>query len=267
MERRTAALALLAVGLVLLPGPAYAVVVDDATGGDERHRESYALGAERIDPNTTAGQRELVRRYGTRVALPVESVTAGYARDGYAAPNRTASVLRAAIENGTAVATAAPVRSDVAAVADEYDYLRVDRGSDPADDPYYALSVSESGTRTTVRADRVNRSDVAATVLDRHAVAYDSLSPAERETVDKILAESAEGEASGEYRPYSDEPVPDRPFVLRRGDAYYDVHVTSHVDDFSFPTGFLAGVVASVVGVLSILGGLAVAAVAHLRGD
>ena len=265
MEHRKAALALLVLGLILLPGPAYAVVADDWTGGDDRHRSSQVVGATRLAPATDEGQRTLVRQYGTRVALPVQSLTASYARDDYEAPNRTAAALRAAIANGSAVATADPVRSDLDAVAREYAYLRIDRGADPADDPYYALAVDAGGDRTTVRATRANRSAVAATIRDRYVVAYDSLSPAERRTVDKVLNQSV-GDGSG-YRPYADEPLPDRPFVLEKSDAYYHVGTVAHVDDFSFPTGLLAGLVASGVGVLSVLAGLVVAAVGYVRGD
>jgi hypothetical protein len=61
-------------------------------------------------------------------------------------------------------------------------------------------------------------------------------------------------EAAFGYRPWSDEPVPERP-IVERGGTYYAVEVTAHTDDFDFPDGLLLGGAGALVGVVAVFGG------------
>jgi hypothetical protein len=232
------ALALLVVGVVLLPGPAYAIGLDRLDGPD-RHRISTGYVATPIDASNDS---LLAERYAGRLALRTESLQYRHVATDYRAPNRTRQVLERAIRNGTATAETSAVRSDLRRLARNETFLTVD------DDAYYALSVSSG----TVETSRATDAEIAAAVRDELVVDYGRLPAAERRTFGKIRNTTISSER-GDYRPWSDEPVPDEPIVERDG-THYAVHVRSHTDDFGFPDGLLVGVAASLVGVTSLLG-------------
>lgn len=116
------------------------------------------------------------------------------------------------------------------------------------------MSSTEDGV--TVETSRANESTVAAVVRGELVVDYAELSADEQETFRRIR-NATESEKAYDYRPWSDEPVPDRP-IVERGGTHYAIKVASQTDDFNFPPGFLLGFVASGLGILSLLasGGL-----------
>lgn len=123
-------------------------------------------------------------------------------------------------------------------------------------DAYDTYSVSSTEDGVTVETSRANESTVAAVVRDELVVDYAELSADEQETFRKIR-NATESEEAYDYRPWSDEPAPDRA-IVERGGTHYAIEVASQTDDFNFPPGLVAGVVASALGILSLLasGGL-----------
>lgn len=249
MSPNRTALVLLAVGLVLLPGPTYAGLLADV-GGDERHRSATGYVAEPID---AANDSALADRYADRVSFHPESLTYRHVADEHRAPNRTRETLERAVRNGTASATDGAVRSDLRRITADHSFLTLDYES------YHAFSVS--GER--VRTETANAADVAATVRDELMVDYRDLPPAERETFRKVRNATA-SEGAYDYRPWSDEALPDEPVVERNG-THYAVSGASVTDDFGTP-GLLAGFAATVVGAGLVVGSAGLWLYGRLRG-
>lgn len=236
---RTALVAVL-VGLLLLPGPAYAFALD-AADGPERYRSSAGYAATEIaDENDTV----LAEQYASSLTFRPESFQYRHVRDDFRAPNRTREVLEAAIATGSATVDDDAVAADVRQLRRNYTYLTVEY------DTYHTFTLADGAVTTTV----ANESDIAATVREELVANYSDLSPAERRTFRKIR-NATDSEAAYDYRPWDDEPVPEQPIVERDG-THYAVEVVSHTDDFSFPDGLFLGLVGSGVGVVAVLTGI-----------
>jgi hypothetical protein len=241
-------LALFVVGLLLLPGPVYAGVVDSL----DRDRIATGYGAERVDFDDPATRERLVERFADDVTVTIAHVAEPYVVDEFRAQNRTVRVLRRAYRgNGSVRVTDEAVRADVTDLARNASFLRPDFDHEPRrlvvgrrDD---ALLV---GTRATTASERF------AAVREATVVRFDALSPAERATVEKVLNASL-GEDRGYYRPYRNEPHP-FPAVVERDGDYYLVRPVVTVDDFG-PDGFLVGLAGSGVGLVCLLGAVAAA--------
>lgn len=234
-------LALLVVGLLLVPGPAYAVALDDL-GGEDRYRSSAGYQAERID---ASNDTLLTERYAIRLSFQPDDMQWRHVRADYRAPNQTRDVLDAAMQNGSASTTNASVTADLRAIERNYTLLTHEF------DTYHAFSVDAAGETTTVTTSEANASEIGEMVRERLVVSYANMTAEERATFQKIRnATVSEGEY--DYRPWRDEPLPPEP-VVERNDTYYAVRHTSSTDDFGFPDGFFLGFVASGVGVLCLL--------------
>ncbi|RDI72681.1 hypothetical protein [Halopelagius longus] len=228
---------LLLVGLLLLPGPVYAIEAE-RLDGPERHRVANGYTATPIDAENDS---RLADQYAVRLAFNPEDVEYRHVASGLRAPNRTRSTLERAIRNGSATVDSLAVRSDVRRLRRNYTFLT------ESYDAYYAYSLS-SGTVATTRA---NDSEIAAAVRDELVVEYETLSAAERATFRKVRNATVSEDAY-DYRPWQDEPMPSAAIVERNG-THYAVETASHTDDFDFPDGLLLGVVASAVGVVCLL--------------
>lgn len=247
MPRKNAALILLLVGLVLLPGPAYAIGLERLDAPD-RSRSPTGYVARPIDgANDTA----LTERYGDHVSLQVEDLRFSHVADDFRAPNRTRDVLEAVTANETVHIDDAAVQSDLGQVSREYPFVTREY------ETYYRLRLSERDGATRVEAVPATDAEVAAVVRDRLVTDYAELSPAQRRTFEAIRNATTSDESYA-YRPWSDEPLPPTP-VVRRDGTYYAVRGVMHVDDFSLPDGFVAGFVASGVGALCLLAAVALA--------
>jgi hypothetical protein len=256
MAPNRSALALLLLGLVLLPAPAYAIGLE-RIDAPERHRSSTGYRAPAVDVTNDSA---LAQRYAKPLAFQPGDLEYSHIARNYEAPNRTRSLLERAIENpnGTATTDNAEVGSDLRRLEREYPYLTV------SFDTYYAYSVSTTAETTTIEVTRANGSAVAATIRSALVVSYENLSPAEQTTFRKIrnATESAE---SYDYRPWADEPVPEKPIVAYQG-SHYAVRVGTHVDDIDFPDGLFLGLVASGVGLLCLLAAAGVWLYGRLTG-
>lgn len=243
--QRTALIALL-VGAVLLPGPAYAVGLD-RLDGPEQHRSPTGYVATPIDAENDS---VLADQYGSDVAFRTEGLEYRHIATDYRAPNETQRVLERAIRNGTATTSTRAVHDDIQRLRANHTLLTL------SFDAYYTYSVSETEDGVTVETSQANDSAVASVVRDELIVDYEALPADERETFRKIR-NATESEEAYDYRPWSDEPVPEQPIVQRDG-SYYAIEVASQTDDFDFPPGFFLGFVASGLGILSLLasGGL-----------
>ncbi|MFC7097085.1 hypothetical protein [Halobaculum marinum] len=234
------ALVLVFVGLLLLPGPAYAFALD-AADGPERYRSSAGYAATPIDyENDTV----LAEQYAASLTFRPESFQYRHVRDDFRAPNRTREVLETAMATGSATVDSDAVAADVRQLRRNYSFLSAEY------DTYHAFTLADGEVTTTV----ANESDVAAAVREELVVSYDDLSPAEQQTFRKIR-NATESDDAFAYRPWNDEPVPDDPIVERDG-TYYAVEAVSHTDDFGFPEGTFVGLVASAVGIVALLAGL-----------
>lgn len=254
MSPKRAALALLVVGLVLLPGPAYAFGLDRLDGSD-RHRTSAGYVATPIDAENDT---MLAERYASGVTFRTPAFQYRHVAEDYRAPNETRRVLEQAIQNGTATTDSAAVREDLRRLQRNHSFVTISY------DAYYTYTSTSSGATTTVETTRANDSEIAAVIREKRIVAYEHLSDDEQETFRKIR-EATESEDQYDYRPWSDEPIPERP-IVERGGTYYAVEVASHTDDFNFPPGLFLGVIASGVGLLSLLAAGAVWLYGRYRG-
>jgi hypothetical protein len=232
----------LVVGLLLLPGPVYAVAVDSL----DRERASTGYGAERVDLDDPATGDRLVDRFGADVTVTVAHVAEPYVVDEFRAQNRTVAVLQRAYRGETVRVTDGAVRADVTDLARNASFLRPDFDHDRR-----RLVVERRGDALVVRTRDANASAVFAAVRDEAVVQYDALSSEERETVDRVLNASV-GEERGYYRPYRDEPHP-FPAVIEKDGEHYFVQSSVHVDDFG-PDGFRLGLAGSGVGLVCLLG-------------
>ncbi|GAB3315700.1 hypothetical protein EI982_14480 [Haloplanus rallus] len=241
MDRRRVALLLLVVGMLCLPAPQYLGWAAEATSPPERTAQVYA--AEPIDLANESDRTRFVDRYGHEVAVADYQLTTRYG-DEYRAPDATRRTLETAMANGSATAPDERVRADLRAIDDEYAFVR---DSDAGTEGYYRLTVEGDGS--TVAADPVPLSVVADATAER-APRYETLSAAERRTVDAVLNE-------GEYRPRVNDPYVDRlPTAIRKDGTLYSIHVVGHVDDFGPGfAGFVVGLGVAALGVVLLLAG------------
>lgn len=249
------ALALLVVGLLLLPGPLYADAVADATA-PERHRMSTGYVAE---PIAAGNDSVLVERYAGRVSFRSERLAYRHVADDYRAPNRTRRTLDRAIREGTATASDADVAADLRALEGDYSLLSVDY------ERYYAFAVTGRGANATVRTSRADDAEIAAVVREKLVASYGDLPAAERATFREIRNATASEDAY-DYRPWSDEPVPDPPIIERDG-TYYAVSAASVTDEFGPSGGVLLGFAGTLAGVGCLLAAGCVRLVGRFRGD
>jgi hypothetical protein len=241
MSPRRAAVVLFVVGLVLIPGPAYAIGLDRLDGPD-RHRRSAGYVAVPID---VSNDTLLTERYGNELSFQPQDMQYRHVAERYRQPNVTRDVLERAIRTGTARSVDPAVGVDLRRVERNHSFLT------PSFDRFFAYDVSGRGNTTTVTTTLANDSDVAAVVRRELVSEYSQLSPAERETFRKVR-DATRSEERHDYRPWSDEPVPERP-IVERDETHYAVEVRSHTDDFGFPDGFLLGVAGSAVGIVAIV--------------
>lgn len=246
MDRRRAALALLVVGLVLLPAPLYLSWAADATAPPAKSSQIYA--AESVDLDNESDRKHLVYRHWTTVAFSAHQVSQAYSHDEYRAPNESRAALREAMRNGSATVESAGAKADLREIGGEYRFL-TDSYTDI--EGYYRFRVSENGS--VVEADQVSRERIAEAIADQ-APHYENLSAGEQRTLDRVLNQSRT--AGDGYRPRVDEPFADRlPTPFWKGDTLYTVYVTGHVDDFGPGFhGFVYGIFAAIGGVVLVLG-------------
>jgi hypothetical protein len=244
-DRTRVAATLLLVGLLLVPGPAYAIGLE-RLDGPERDRVSTGYRATPIDLGDDA---TLADDYGIRLAFQPEDLSYGHVAADYRAPNATRDALDRALREGHVAVRDPAVRADVRAIDRNYSFLTREF------DDYHAFTLKDGVLRT----ERADESAVAAVVRDELTVAYADLPPEERETFRKVRDATRREES---YRPWRDEPVPEAPIVTREGNGdgdgqAYALEAYSQTDDIDFPDGLLLGIAGSAAGVLSILSGLA----------
>lgn len=235
------ALAFLLAGLILLPGPAYAIGVDQFDGPD-RGRSSAGYAA---TPINASNDSLLAHKYDGRISFQTEDLTYQHIARNYRAPNETQRVLERAIRNCTATTSSQAVHADLRQLAGNYTFLTISH------DAYYSYSISTTADTTTVRTNSANDSTIARAVRDELVVTYGQLPTAQQATFDEIR-NATEASDQYEYRPWSDEPVPDKPLVERDG-THYAVEVVSHTDAINVPDGLFLGIIASAVGLVSLL--------------
>lgn len=255
MSPQRIALALALVGVILLPGPAYAFALDGLDDSD-RHRSSTGYRAEPVDASNDS---LLVERYQRDVTFYAEGLTYRHRADEYRAPNETLDVLRTAVASGNATTTSDDVRADLRRVDRAEPFVTLEY------DGVYDLRLSTAGETTTVRAVEATDAEIAAAVREELVVDYESLSAGERRTFEKIRNATTSDDAH-DYRPWSDEPMFETPVVVDRDGEQYAVAVASETDDFDLPDGLFVGITASVVGIASLAGAAVVTLYARLRG-
>jgi hypothetical protein len=247
------AIALLVVGLLLLPGPVYAAAVESV----DTDRVSSGYHAERIDLADPEVRAELVEQFSWRMTVFPSHVADGSSR--YNAPDRTAAVLRRAYRTNDSVrVTDEAVRADLVLLDAEADFVALDADNGPR-----RLVVDRSDDAAVVSITPVPTAVRFEMVRDEIVVRYESLPPAERDTVDRVLRTT--GDEDAYYRPYEDEPHP-FPAVVEKDGEHYLVRSVITVDDFG-TDGRFAGLVASGIGVVCLLAGGAVALVGRLGAE
>lgn len=254
MSLRRASLVLLVIGLVLLPGPKYAIGLDRMDGPD-RHRVSNGYVAEPID---VSNDSVLAEEYAQRVSFRTSNMQLPYVAEEYRAPNRTRDVLERAIREGTATTSDEAVAADLRRLERKHTFLTADSQT------YYAYTVESTADATTIETTRANGSVIAAAVREELVVSYDDLPEDERATFRKIR-DATQDDDRYDYRPWSDEPVPEEPIVEREG-THYAVEVTSQTDDFNVPDGLFLGFAASAVGFVCVLLSVGVGLYAYRNG-
>lgn len=257
MRLRELALALALLGLVCLPAPLYLGWAAEATAPPQKTSQVYA--AQPLDPSDPTDREVIVDRHATAVALSTHQVSERYSAGEYRAPNVTRRALDAAMRTGSATVDDPDARAGLRRIARNYTFVY-----DAYDDAgYHRLRASEDGS--TVRARNVSADRVANATVERAAVRYDDLSPGERRTVDRVLANSSEDDFG--YRPRVDDPFVDRlPALVHRDDTLYSVHVVGHVDDFGPGFGaFVIGLGVAAVGVVLVVAAGVIALLARQR--
>jgi hypothetical protein len=253
-SRSRVALALLVVGLVLLPGPAYAIGLE-RLDEPERHRSSTGYVATPIEAQNDS---VLAERYAHEVTFETGDFEYRHVAADYRAPNRTARALERASRIGATTVDDRAVRRDLRRLRHNYSLFTVD------DVASFAFRVETNDDGVRLRATRANESDVARAVRDELVVDYGTLPPAERATFRKIRNATRSDERY-DYRPWADEPVP-RGLIVERDGTYYAVEAASATDDIGFPDGLFLGLVGSVVGVVSLAAAGAVELFDRLSG-
>lgn len=245
MDRRRAALALLVVGLLLLPAPIYLSAAANAAAPPPKSSQVYA--AEPVDLNNASDRRTLVSRHWPTVAFSAHQVSQTYSHGEYRAPNESRAALREAMRNGSARVERAGAKADLREIASEYRFVT---DAYTGVEGYYRLRVSENGS--VVEADPVSRERIADAIAAQ-APHYENLSAGAQKTLDRLLNHSR-GDDWG-YRPRVDRPFADRlPTPFWKGDTLYSVHVVAHVDDFGPGfTWFFYGLFAAAVGLVLVV--------------
>ena len=229
MTRSRAALALLVVGVLLLPAPLYLPAAAEATAPPPKSSQVYA--AEPVDLDNESDRKQLVDSHWTTVAFSAHQVSQRYSHDEYRAPNESRAALREAMRNGSATVESAGAKADLRAVSSEYRFV-TDSYTDI--EGYYELRVRENGS--VVEAEPASEKRIADAIAAQ-ASHYENRSAGEQRTLDRLLNNSTD--ENWGYRPRVDEPFADRlPTAFWKGDTLYSVSVTGHVDDFG--PGFAA---------------------------
>ena len=254
MRTRKLALALLVVGALCLPAPAYLGWAASATAPPPKTSQVYV--AQPVDPTDESDHDAILSHATGTVALSVHQVSQRYSAGEYRAPNATNRLLDAAMADGAQTVRDPAVRADVARIARNYTFVYDAYSHDGGDgERYYRLRVSEDASR--VEATPVPTERVVNATVEREAVRYEELAPAERETVDAILNASTSGEFG--YRPRVDDAFVDElPALVRKGGTLYSLRVGGHVDDFGPGfQGFFWGLLVAGAGVVLLsVGGL-----------
>lgn len=254
MNYRRTALSLAVLGLVLLPGVGYVFALD-GLGGEEPHRSSTSYGAAPIDADNDT---VMAAQYRSAVTFYAPRLQYRHVADEFSARNETREVLLTAMRTGTAATSDGDVRADLRSLQRNYSFVTAEY------DEVYRLALERDGETTVVTATRANESAVAAAAREEVVVEYETLTPAERATFEKIRNATRSEEDYG-YRPWSNESVLHPPLVVEKGEAHYAVETVAHVDDFDFPDGMLLGVVASGLGVVSLVTAVLTALVGVVR--
>ncbi|WP_435101421.1 hypothetical protein [Halarchaeum sp. P4] len=255
MPSNRTALVLLVVGLLLLPGPTYALAADSLMDADER-QSATSYQAERID---ASNDTLLAQRYGPRLTFWLGQLEYEHVREEFRAPTRTRDALERAVANGSATTISDAVAADLRALDRNYTFL-----SRESDDTDYAFAVERSTETTTVWASPATDSEVAAAVRERLVVAYANMSDAEQRAFENIRNATAHPEQY-DHQPPDEAHLPPKPIVERNG-THYAIRDMSSTDTVTFPPGFFAGLVASGLGVVCVLAAALVASYNVVRG-
>ncbi|MFC7127828.1 hypothetical protein [Haloferax chudinovii] len=256
MRLRKLALLLAVVGLVCLPAPAYLPALADATSPPPKVSNSYR--AETVSLANQSDVEHIVRRHGRAVSISVHQVGQRYSAGEYRAPNETRETLETAMRKGTARTAAVGAQADLRAIARNNTYVHDAYGER---EQYYRFSVEENGSLVTARNVTLQR--VANATVERGAYSYERLSPEARETVDRVLRNSSDGDG---YRPRVNDAFVDRlPALVEKEGTLHSITAYTHVDDFGFGTALVVGLGVAGVGAVLLLVGGAVYAVAWWR--
>lgn len=246
---------LLLIGLVLLPGPAYAIALEQADQ-PEPHRSSRGYTATSINASNDS---VVVEQYGDEVTFLVEEKNDEHVASDLRAPNRTHEILRRAVGSGETTASQSAVIADIREIDRTYPF--VTRGYHT----YYELVLTETNGGLRVNATEATEAEVAAAVRERYVVHYDDLSAEKQRTFDKIRRATRSEDDYG-YRPWSNESVVERPAIVEKNGSYYALRAPLHVDDFDLPDGLFLGLVGSAVGIGCLLVGAGILIAQRIRG-
>jgi hypothetical protein len=246
VNRRKTAVALLVVGLLLLPAPLYLGWAGQATAPPPKSPQVYA--AEPVDMDDPTDRNELVEEHWTTVAFSAHQASERYSTGEFRSPNATRGALREAMGNGSASVADDGARADLREIAASSQFV-TDAYSDI--EGYYRLELRENGS--VVAAEQVSEERIVEVIADT-SPHYENLTAGEQRTLDRLLDTTAD-ESAG-YRPRVDEPFVDRlPTPFWKGDTLYHVYVRGHVDDFGPGFGwFVRGLVVAAVGLLLVVG-------------
>ena len=248
MQSRRIALLLIVVGCLCLPAPIYLSWAANATAPPPHTSQVYS--AEPLDPANQSDRAQIVDRHGSATSLSIHQVSDMYSAGEYCAPNETHRTLETAMQSGSATVENASVQVDLRMIVRNNTFVYDAYGGE---DQYYRVRLSENGSG--VETEPISLDLVANATIDRAAVRYADLSPGEQITVDRILANSSEGDFG--YRPRVEDPFVDRlPELVFKDDTLYSLFVSGHVDDFGPGfTAFIGGLVGTGIGVvLSLVG-------------
>lgn len=243
MPSRRAVVALLVVGVVLLPGPGYAVAFDELNG-PERTRSPSGYVATPID---ASNDTVVAEQYAASLAFQPANLEHRYLAEQYRRPNETKEVLLTAIAEGAATTSDSEVVADLREVVGRH-HLLTNRW-----ETYYVVSVTRSGDETTVFAREANATTIAEIARDEYLVRYEELSASKRATFEKIRNATRSEEEYG-YRPWNTENAPEPPLMVERNGTTYAVSTGVHVDDFGPSIYVFVGLAASALGVICLVG-------------
>lgn len=242
MRTKRIGLTFFILGLVLAPGPIYAIALE-AVDSPEQTRSPTGYVATDLNVSNEA---LLAEKYANTISFDISDLRYPHVRDGFAAPNRTRALLREAIRNGSSETTASTVESDLHRIQQNSVFITIDK------ETYYETTVTPTEAGVLIETRRVNETELAESILANQVVRYDSLSPTRQSTFDKIRNVTTSPENSA-YRPWSTERVPDPSTIVYKDGHYYEIVARVHVDDFGLPDGLLIGIGSSIVGIASLL--------------